>query len=47
MMCIACVGLWGGGLVSLLIMFKHSDEKASEIIREIEEAEAEPSSKGV
>ncbi len=41
MMCIACVGLWGGGLLSLIIMFRSSGKKAAEVVREIEDAEPE------
>ena len=41
MMCIACIGLWGGGLLSLIIMFKKSGETAGEFIKEFEHAEPE------
>ena len=41
MMCIACVGLWGGGLLSLLIMFRSSKKSASEVLNEIKDAEPE------
>ncbi len=41
MMCIACIGLWGGGILSLAIMLKNSKKSAGEIIKEIEEAEPE------
>ena len=41
MMCIACIGLWGGGIVSLLIMFKSSKKTPGEVLKEIEEAETE------
>ena len=41
MMCIACVGLWGGGILSLVIMLKNSKKSPGEIIKEIEEAEPE------
>lgn len=41
MMCIACVGLWGGGLVSLIVMYRKSGRKAGDIAREIEKAEVE------
>lgn len=40
MMCIACVGLWGGAVMSLVIMFRHSDKDLSGVIEEIEEAES-------
>ncbi|MBQ6401250.1 MAG: hypothetical protein IJI20_03075 [Firmicutes bacterium] len=41
MMCIACVGLWGGGLASLIVMFRSSGKTAKEIVEDIEEAEPE------
>ena len=41
MMCIACVGLWGGGLVSLIVMLRSSGKTAREIADEIEKAEPE------
>ncbi len=41
MMCIACIGLWGGGIVSLLVMFQHSKKSPSEVLKEIEDAETE------
>ncbi|MBR2735863.1 MAG: MetS family NSS transporter small subunit [Firmicutes bacterium] len=41
MMCIACVGLWGGALVSLAIMFKSSKKTPGEVLKDIEEAEPE------
>lgn len=41
MMCIACVGLWGGAVASLLVMFRHSDKNVRQVIEEIEEAEPE------
>ncbi len=41
MMCIACVGLWGGGLLSLLIMFKSSKKSAAEVLTDIRDAEPE------
>lgn len=41
MMCIACIGLWGGGLLSLIIMFKKSGETAKAIAEEIKNAESE------
>ena len=41
MMCIACIGLWGGGLVSLAIMFKSNQKTPSEVLKDIENAEPE------
>ena len=41
MMCVACVGLWGGALLSLSIMFKKSGKTVSQVAHDIEEAEAE------
>lgn len=41
MMCIACIGLWGGGIASLIVMFKSTDKKSAEIMKEIEDAESE------
>lgn len=38
MMCIACVGLWGGSAASLMVMFRYNDKKMQQ---EIEEAEPE------
>lgn len=42
MMSIACIGLWGGAALSLVIMFRHSSKNVKEVIEEIEEAEGEP-----
>ena len=41
MMCIACVGLWGGGLLSLIIMFRKSGETAKEFVNDFKDAEPE------
>ena len=41
MMCIACAGLWGGGLVSLIIMFRKSGEKAKDFANEFKDADTE------
>ena len=41
MMCIACVGLWGGGLLSLIIMFRKSGESGKEFAKEFKDAETE------
>lgn len=41
MMAIACIGLWGGGLVSLIIMFKSSKKTAGDVLKEVEQAEPE------
>ena len=41
MMCIACVGLWGGALVSLLIMFRSSKKSARDVLNEVKDAEPE------
>ena len=41
MMCIACIGLWGGGIVSLAIMLKNTNKSPAEVLKDIEEAEPE------
>ena len=44
MMCIACIGLWGGGLLSLIIMFRKSGETAKQFAKDFEEADIETNS---
>lgn len=41
MMCIACIGLWGGGLLSLVIMFRQSGESARNFAKEFGDADTE------
>ena len=39
MICVACVGLWGGIAVSIAVMLRKSGKKVKEVIRDYEDAE--------
>ena len=41
MMCIACIGLWGGALLSLGIMFKKSGKTVGRVAEDIEYADVD------